>query len=110
MQKRWATTSNEIGLDKRFMQRRATSRNRCQRIMALEKVAGSILVRHPPKLAANGLDIDILEPTVRRLTVYLTAYPSRDRLDRGSADMAAKRRAPSTSARTAAEPAVHCIN
>ncbi len=46
MQKRWATTSKEIGLSKPILQRTATPRNRCRRIVA-PKVAGSIPVGHP---------------------------------------------------------------
>jgi hypothetical protein len=48
MQKRWATTSEEIGLDKPILQHPPTPGNRCWRIVALEKVAGSSPVGHPP--------------------------------------------------------------
>jgi hypothetical protein len=47
MQKRWATTSNEIGLDKPILQHSATPRNRHRQIVALEDVAGSSPVGHP---------------------------------------------------------------
>ncbi len=39
MQKRWATVSKEIGLDKAILQRTATSENRVRRIGALERLA-----------------------------------------------------------------------
>src|SRR5829696_10126645 len=48
MQKHWATISKEIGLDKRILQHMATPGNRCRRIVAQEKVAGSSPVGHPP--------------------------------------------------------------
>jgi hypothetical protein len=47
MQKRWATVSKVIGLDKPIMQRTATRGNTSRRIVALEEVAGSIPVGHP---------------------------------------------------------------
>jgi hypothetical protein len=52
MQKRRATISNDFGLDKPILQRWATPRNGCQRIVA-PKVAGSSPVGHPPILPAN---------------------------------------------------------
>jgi hypothetical protein len=47
MQKQEATISKEIGLSKPILQHRATLGNRVRRIVALEKVAGSIPVGHP---------------------------------------------------------------
>jgi hypothetical protein len=47
MQKRWATASKENGLSKLILQHSATPGNRSQRIVALEKVAGSSPVGHP---------------------------------------------------------------
>jgi hypothetical protein len=48
VQKHQATASKGIGLPKPILQRTATSGNRVRRIVALEKVAGSIPVGHPP--------------------------------------------------------------
>jgi hypothetical protein len=39
--------SKETGLNKPILQHRVTYGNRCQRIVALEKVAGSSPVGHP---------------------------------------------------------------
>jgi hypothetical protein len=47
MQKRWATTSKEIGVDKPILQHAATPGNGGRRIVAQEKDAGSIPVGHP---------------------------------------------------------------
>jgi hypothetical protein len=58
MQKQGAMISKENGLSKRILQRWATSRNRSWRIVALEKVAGSIPVGHPTicrQSAASGI-------------------------------------------------------
>jgi hypothetical protein len=49
-----ATISKEIGLDKPVLQHPATPRNRCRRIVFLEKVAGLSLVGHSPKHSENG--------------------------------------------------------
>jgi hypothetical protein len=46
MQKHWATISKQSGLDKRFMQHRASCCNKVRRIVA-PKVAGSSPVGHP---------------------------------------------------------------
>jgi hypothetical protein len=48
MRKRQATSSKEIRLSKPILQHPATSRNKSRRIVALEEVAGSIPVGHPP--------------------------------------------------------------
>jgi hypothetical protein len=50
MQKPLATTSKEVGLDKRFLQRTATPGNKSRRIVA-PKVAGSSPVGHPPEFS-----------------------------------------------------------
>jgi hypothetical protein len=47
--------SKQIGLSKLILQHRATRGNRCRRIGALEKVAGSIPVGHPPKFRIQQL-------------------------------------------------------
>ena len=48
MQKRRATASKEMCLSKPILQRTATPGNRHRRIVALEEVAGSSPVGHPP--------------------------------------------------------------
>jgi hypothetical protein len=48
IQKPLATTSKKNGLSKRILQHRATRGNRSRRIVALEEVAGSSPVGHPP--------------------------------------------------------------
>jgi hypothetical protein len=50
MQKRWATASKGNGLSKPILQRLATSRNKCRRIVAPEG-AGSSPVGHPSFVA-----------------------------------------------------------
>jgi hypothetical protein len=47
MQKRRATTSKEISVDKPILQRIATPENELYRTVALEKGAGSSPVGHP---------------------------------------------------------------
>jgi hypothetical protein len=47
MQQPRATVSKETGLNKPILQHRVTYGKRCQRIVALEKVAGSSPVGHP---------------------------------------------------------------
>ena len=68
MQKRRETTSKGIGLDKQFLQRTATTRNGCQRIVA-PKGAGSSPVGHPPVFRigkANLQNRDAVGVRVRR--------------------------------------------
>src|SRR5829696_9193349 len=61
MQKHLATTSKEIGLDKRFLQPAATLRNRCRRIVA-PKGAGSSPVGHPSVCRKNARPSQRAEP------------------------------------------------
>ena len=61
MQKRLATTSKEISLDKRFLQPMATLGNACQRIVA-PKVAGPCNWTCRQTVAVAGLDTTLIPP------------------------------------------------
>jgi hypothetical protein len=86
MQQPRATTSKETGLDKRFLQRTATRGNRCRRIVALEKVAGTSPVGHTLRFR---IDIDVSRTLVpgssdgRAEPALVGETRSEDRQDQG---------------------------